>query len=520
MPAKLDRCVAQVKAKGGDVDNAYAVCKASLGESGKSEADLTAAEVQTVNEAFKAAGMSVRIEATSSGSVGALLRASARKGRGRFAEVAGSIGSVVGQDVDVVVIEGGPGNLGDRHWYTDQAVESGVLVFNGAKAFLNHASGQQMFDQPERTVEEEIGYYHSLRTEVGAKGRKILAGKLRLVAAESDRMKHLRALLGEAKGYAERFPDKVLFGISINADGKDQPGEIDGEPWNVVSEFTEAFSADVVTFPAAGGEFRGQLEALREGMRRANKREAVAMKKILKAAQDAAEAMNTAKDDESRAEASTTLKAALMAMEFAMPDEDPEKVGKPTPGADEGAPVETQPRAEAANEAEDEEAAKLKASISAKQGELREAARTVEKDKPALAKSLEAQAVALDGQLIDFSKIRAAKRKAEGEKRDAETKLALMKSRDLAIRLLSESKLPPNVLSAELLVGHTEADMRATIADRKALLETVRAEVAPLRSIVEGSGERVSLEGDRSPGSSIDAAKAAGLPMASLPEKK
>lgn len=415
------------------------------------------------------------------------------------------IGALVGDDLDCTIISEGPGNLGDRHWYTPAAIESGVQVFEGAKAFLNHPTGTEMYDRPERMIEDVIGFYHDLRTEAGADGRMKLKGKLKLTGSESDKMLHLRGLLMEAAPYAVKYPGRVLFGISINANGEDQEGEIQGEPWNVVTRFVEAFSADVVTFPAAGGEFGEKLEALREATKQAKAKEAKVKNKALSAAMKAHEDLMAAGDDEAKGAANVNLKAALMAMDFMQPEEEkpveaapaaaaPVEAGFPTGADDKGAGDDN------------DEAEKTEASMVARKGNLIEAAKAVAEKNPTLAKSLEADAVAEGQRIVEFKALRERARKAEA-------KNVLAESATRAARLLAESGLKPGQLAVELLVGLTEAQQRAEISDRKSLIESLAADVAPMRSIVEGAGFRVSPDGEGSPASVLEAARASGLPM-------
>jgi hypothetical protein len=518
MPKKFDDCVAQVKAQG-NADNVYAVCHAALGESAQQEGAITVDEAKRVNEALEAAGITARIEATTAGTNGAALRKESAKPKStKLREAAaGEVGALTGDDLDVTIISEGPGNLGDRHWYTKQAIESGVLVFEGAKAFLNHPSGTEMFDRPERVIEDVIGFYHGLRTEMGEDGRAKLRGKLKLTGSESDKMRHLRGLLREAGPYAKQYPGRVLFGISINANGEDQEGEIQGEPWNVVTRFVEAFSADVVTFPAAGGEFRGQLEALRDAAKRANSKEAVAMKKVLNAATKAAEDLMAAKDDEGKLTASTNLKAALMAMDLVMPDDEKpaDNVEHPDAGNQQQSEADkAKADEEAKKKAESEASEKTEAALVAKKQNLLEAAKLVAKDKPELAKSLEGDAAAIDEKLVDFKALRERAKVAE-------TELALRRSGETARKLLAESGLPASqqAAMAERLVGLTETQQRAEIADRKALIESIAADLAPVRSAVEGAGFRVSPEATKASESVLASARESGLPMKAIETK-
>ncbi len=433
--------------------------------------------------------------------------------RGRtFSEAAN--GGVTGYDpskleVPVCIIREGPGNLHDRHWYTREAIQTGPTVFEGKPAFANHPSRIDEQSQPERRIEDILGYYRDVHVEEGADGRAMLCGTLSLLPPESDLLKHTHALLRKAGAYAESYPGSVLAGISINADGEDATAEINGEKWNAVTKFTSAMSADLVTFPAAGGRLLGMLEAAREAVASGRKREATAM--IGKAAKDlraSYEKMRAAKSTEDRAAAEAEVGSIMAAMEYLIPP-DEEKPAEPKP-AEASAPAEPKPQAEAGAAESDAEAGKTAEALEVRAGTLREAAKAIEKSAPELAKAVETIAGSMDAKVIDFRKLRAANA-------DLKAQIAHRESIDRARKILAESKLSEAVISERELWGKSEPEQRAIVESRAKIVAYVESAVAGKAkgSTIEGADPRLSPSATpNDDGSLVARMRESGIPIA------
>jgi hypothetical protein len=394
----------------------------------------------------------------------------------------------------VCIISEGPGNLADRHWYTREAIESGVAVFEGAKAFADHPSRREEIELPERSVRQLIGHFEKCAVESGRDGRAALMADLVLNPADSDLMRHVRGLIREAADHAALYPDmQPHSGLSINADGEDAPAEINGEQWNAVTRLTAAISADVVTFPAARGGWTRSLESLRDAVGSGRTKEASAMKiKIvresneqlrklaaklaktddaearktihaemegyMKASDEAAEAANVAASDKEKAEAEAKKKA----------EDDLKAAGVPADKKDDEEP---------------EEEARKKASLTKKAGELKESAKVLRKaGNEELAAALEDQAKALESKATDFASVRE-------ELRESNRKVQVLESVLSGRRLLTGSTLPEGYISIDELVGMSESKQKAKIEAEERRYAKIRESMAGDFAVV-GAGPR------------------------------
>jgi hypothetical protein len=180
----------------------------------------------------------------------------------------------------VIIIEEGLGNLGSCFYYTKDALKSGVGIFEGKKAYANHPSESEQQDRPERDVRDVFGHYEDVQySEKDGRGQ-LLAD---LQCLPDTTTLWARAKLNQSIEYSKKYPDKVLVGLSINADGDSQPIAItdlrskfpipaDSEvklkkaedmgiaQVNLVTEFTDATSCDLVTDPGAGGRALSALD--------------------------------------------------------------------------------------------------------------------------------------------------------------------------------------------------------------------------------------------------------------------
>lgn len=181
----------------------------------------------------------------------------------------------------VVLIEEGMGNFGDGFYYTREALETGVEIFEGKKFYIDHPSRSEEEDRPERSTRDIGGHYEALAVEDDEDGRALLCADLNLVKGESTAW--IRDMIAHALEYAKKYPDKSFVGLSINAGGDAEPmalkdfmGSADipesakpklesaleegVDEVKVVYAFRDATSCDLVTEAGAGGKFLEALE--------------------------------------------------------------------------------------------------------------------------------------------------------------------------------------------------------------------------------------------------------------------
>lgn len=178
---------------------------------------------------------------------------------------------VPNRSAKVIIITEGLGNLRDKNFYTEQAVQSAVKVFSGKRFFIDHPSKSDEEDRPERSVRDLAGYFYE--TQLGQiadpdTGEKLAACYSKLRFAESAPGNLAMQQVLAALEYQKRFPQSkdVYCGISINGGGISHPGEVKGVEVNMVTEIQEAFSADIVTMPARGGKFLAMIsESVKRG---------------------------------------------------------------------------------------------------------------------------------------------------------------------------------------------------------------------------------------------------------------
>ena len=173
----------------------------------------------------------------------------------------------------VVLLEEGLGNLHDAYYYTREALESAVSVFNGLKIFADHPSLEEEEIRPERSTRDILGHYENVSVEDGDAGRAWLCGDLNLLP--SDDCGWARGLMVRAIENAKKFPDTPFIGLSINAGGAATKTPIDDviasapdgakekltqakdqgiDTVKVVQQITRGTSCDLVTEAGAGGK--------------------------------------------------------------------------------------------------------------------------------------------------------------------------------------------------------------------------------------------------------------------------
>ncbi len=154
--------------------------------------------------------------------------------------------------VKVTLIAVGPGNKTDKAFYTQECINGGPAFFEGARCFANHLSAFEKQVQPERRIEQEIGFY----TDVMVEGEK-LTGILNVFDGES--LDQYWDRINAAINYAKKYPGRNIFGVSIHAAGDYKPMQYQGETWKKITNFADVKSCDFVTWPARNGEFTAVL---------------------------------------------------------------------------------------------------------------------------------------------------------------------------------------------------------------------------------------------------------------------
>lgn len=231
--------------------------------------------------------------------------------------------------VRCVLITEGLGNKRDRNYYGPEALKSGLAVFEGASAYLNHPTEEEEQIIPERRVEAKCGYFKNLKLEKyrdPKTGTMVngLCGELHFDLSEAGRCAYEKALT--ALHYRAEFPDSPYeyVGLSVNADGSAERRtiEVDGERMevNYVLEFARdaSTSCDVVTSPARGGRFLAAMTEDEKGVIRVvlHKEETVKdkLKKLFASARTALKLAESEKDESKRkaklAEAQAKMKEA------------------------------------------------------------------------------------------------------------------------------------------------------------------------------------------------------------------
>lgn len=173
---------------------------------------------------------------------------------------------------EVILIQEGMGNFNDAYYYAAEALESALPLFDGAKIYADHPSLVEEETRPERSVRDVLGYYAETKI-LQENDRANIAAKVKILAGES--YDWARNLMREAVKYKEKFPDRELIGLSINAAGASEELSIDEvigfapdgakpklieakeqgiESVRVVREITRAISCDLVTEAGAGGK--------------------------------------------------------------------------------------------------------------------------------------------------------------------------------------------------------------------------------------------------------------------------
>lgn len=185
-----------------------------------------------------------------------------------------------GRRFEVVIIEEGMGNFGDRFYYSGEVLKKCAPLFEGKKIYANHPSNSEEQDRPERDVRDILGYFENVRAKESEGRVQMLAD---VVIPQGSSFEWARELMIEALEFKKKHNNKELIGISINASGEAEEKQIKDllsdnavpqaskrklnealeqgiETIRYTTEITNAVSADLVTEAGAGGKINKMLE--------------------------------------------------------------------------------------------------------------------------------------------------------------------------------------------------------------------------------------------------------------------
>jgi hypothetical protein len=186
-----------------------------------------------------------------------------------------------------VLLQEGLGNLRDTYYYSRQALESAIPVFEGKKIYADHPSAFDEETRPERSVKDVLGHFQDIHIEEDADGRAMLVGDVMIL--DDKPYEWARGLMTHAVTYSKKYPDKEFVGLSINASGDAHEIGLDQfmkenkipesaviklmkakdegvESIKVVMEIKNAVSCDLVTEAGAGGKILEMLEKEKKAM--------------------------------------------------------------------------------------------------------------------------------------------------------------------------------------------------------------------------------------------------------------
>jgi len=148
--------------------------------------------------------------------------------------------ALTGKTWKIKIIEGD--RQGSSAYYPKEALESGKHLFSkGVRIFRNHPSESAKWEQPERKIEDIIGWLSEDATYDG----KDLYANAEFIESEQGKLKQLA--------------EAGVIGMSIRATGEMTEGANGME----LKKFTSVHSVDVVTQAGAGGGFVEVLESAR-----------------------------------------------------------------------------------------------------------------------------------------------------------------------------------------------------------------------------------------------------------------
>lgn len=187
----------------------------------------------------------------------------------------------------VVLLQEGLGNLNDAFYYTKEALESAVEIFEGKKIYADHPSKSDEIDRPERTVRDVLGHFENVKMVEQEDENHMKLGRMELagdvVPIAGFQYGWIKDIFGHAVAFSKKYKEKAFIGLSINAmgDSEEVPAtdiyrtvrvpqiarpkieeakSIGIETIRVVRKITDAVSCDLVTEAGAGGRVIDILE--------------------------------------------------------------------------------------------------------------------------------------------------------------------------------------------------------------------------------------------------------------------
>lgn len=138
----------------------------------------------------------------------------------------------------IVVIRPGFNSSKDRY-YSAEMLARDVGMFEGVKMFANHSTEDEDAQRPERDIRDWVATLQ--HAHIGPDG-EVLAEAVIVEPWLKAKLSELRDknLLGE-------------MGISIDAVGQGEEGEIEGAKTAIIEKIVKVRSVDFVTYPGAGG---------------------------------------------------------------------------------------------------------------------------------------------------------------------------------------------------------------------------------------------------------------------------
>lgn len=445
-------------------------------------------------------------EACTSGQMGQLMRAgeSWQDEAQRFVSVHEAEVNSSKRQVRSILITEGPGNQRDKNYYTEEFIRDAAKKYEGARAYLNHASESEYKNRPEGDVRELCGFYRDLKVvSVRDKqtGETVAAVEGTLCLDESTAGKNALAKVEAQLMYDSIFPEspEEYCGLSISGSGvREGQADIKGQKWNRIVGVGQADSVDVVTRPARGGAFLALTESA--GKATHLPKETVTMIKKLMAITaeitEATKSMSESKTDAERAVLKVKLEGLNKKLKEA--SEEPVLDDAAKAKAEEEAAAKAKAEADATHPDADKDMAMLKDLIPQMADEAEEAySERMAKVKAAFAPKDDTAPKATESMSVDkfrkenprmFEAVAARVRESAAEKgedikavkaelREAKTELQVIRDKDMASKLLSEAGVPSKFLSIGDLIGMDESQMKRQIERTKAIIEAASGRV-------------------------------------------
>jgi len=408
------------------------------------------------------------------------------------------------REVRCILITEGPGNLRDRNYYTADFVAEAAKKYNGARAYLNHATEAEFKGRPEGDIRQLCGYYKDTKvisTLDRKTGMNVAAVEGTLCLDESAAGNEALAKAEAQVEYSKIFPDspEEYCGLSISGSGvREGQAEINGQKWNRIVGVGQADSVDVVTRPARGGAFLALTESAGKAPH-LPKEEAIMLKKLMAITAEiteATKALSEAKTDEARSAAKVKVDALTKQLkEAAVKAEDEADVkkfnGDTKDEMDEADLKKLIPQGEAEDEAAYKtRLAKVKAAKSMKADESVKADMSADDLRTKFPKLFEAVASRVrESEAEKGEDIKAVKT----ELREAKLELQVMRDKELATKLLSEAGVPTKLIGVGDLLGLTEAEMKREIEKVQALIEAAGGRVfVPASKAIAPKGSKLA----------------------------